>query len=132
MVFVKANNETPFVVWGEYKKEKAEKNQYLVKENETIVVMIDEINESEYLPGKKYIVGTLMKVEGVGDKAKVTSLEKQVTMTPTGYLETDFGWNEKCKKDKVMGVGDIFMATYRGRDVTKPKQPYMFDYEYWE
>ncbi len=132
MAFVRPSNAVPFVVWGEYKEGKAEENQYLIKEGETIIIMVDEINESEYLPGKNYILGTLMETEGTGEKATIKSLEKQVTMTPPGYLETNLGWNPKYKKDKTIGVGDVFMATYKGRDLTKPNEPYTFDYQFWE
>ena len=128
MPFVEQTSSSKFIVWGEYKEEKDEERQVLVKKDESIIFFVNEIRDSEHFTDKKYLTVTLMEMKD--KKPKMT--ETTVSLTPPSYLETSMGLNPDFEQKRVIQPGDIVQVTYLGRDDTKTNSPYLFKLAYWE
>jgi len=112
-----------YIVFDEYKKEKEKTQQFLVKKGKVVYAKVNHIGESNFIPGKKYILLDLVKDD-------FTLIGETVSLTPPRYLEVLMGLDPEFPQDKVVTEGDFIGIEYLGRDENKEGHPYTFNLFY--
>jgi hypothetical protein len=123
MEWEEVKSSMKYIVWDEYKAEKDKEQQYLVKPKQKIHCIVGLIQESKFIPGKKYIM-----LELADEKGKL--IGEQVSLTPPTYLELMLGLNPEHEQKRVVQTGDYLMIEYLGRLETREGKPYTFRIAY--
>jgi len=123
MEWEEVKSSMKYVVFDEYKAEKDQAQQFLMKKDQKLFCIVGLINDSQFLPGKKYIM-----LELTDEKGKL--LEEQVSITPPTYLELMLGLNPDHEQKRKVETGDRLMIQYLGRIEAKEGKPYSFKIAY--